>query len=749
MILITGFYHDPDPLRRGELLECIKRNVANQRIEEVHIFIEDATEPEAILPDGANGHRSKLKLIRSGKRATFKSLFDYANEKLKGRAVAIANADIFFDDSLKLLNGYDLSAKLICLSRWDVQADGSTVFFEHPSSQDAWIFQSPIPEINCDFYLGLPACDNRLAWEAEHAGLEISNPARTLHANHLHLTGIRRYREQQRLAGPVKSISATALETPYPSKLGPPPSAPCAAIAFRETMGFTIATLDLGASSHNNDDRPFESIPESLQGRRFTQAVSGTTSEIEIEFLSAGKLYVLVGPDWWGHAPATDWLRETGYKEDLPSLRTTRGTGFEVWSLVAEAGERFVIPIQVMLVSDHLVKRTVNHNWSAIRSKDESALVALTSLSPNLDDLAHISECISSWRRAGLPVFSFNHPSEIPELEKHFAVDFVPVEETSAATFGRHYVPVNALLDWAGRHNGPVLIINSDIELQMQSWELQRARWLAEDGLCYFVRFNHDGDVASAWPEPFGIDAFLFHGRDANLFPRSFMSLGKPHWDYWVPHTFAAHGRQLHAVEFPAAFHLQHQSRMSWDEWYQCALEFERVVDERDRNKSFNACMSRANRVRRSFDEKKVPVPQSPPGIRDWVQQTFAAATARTFVTFGSGSDAAWMADISGVKIYSDQSNEPKQNDHATLDGLCTQHQIGVIDFMIAKMPRAEEMICRGQAALGRTRYLLTGYCDDAGDSETSLNRIVAMLPAFRVVEVWPNEVLLENQRLK
>ena len=80
MILLTGFYHDPDPHRRGELLECIKRNLANDWIDEVRVFIEDATAPETIseLLD----HR-KLRLIELGRRVTFRFLFDYANENLK------------------------------------------------------------------------------------------------------------------------------------------------------------------------------------------------------------------------------------------------------------------------------------------------------------------------------------------------------------------------------------------------------------------------------------------------------------------------------------------------------------------------------------------------------------------------------------------------------------------------------------------------------------------------------------------
>src|SRR5262249_21741690 len=149
-----------------------------------------------------------------------------------------------------------------------------------------------------------------------------------------------------------------------------------------------------------------------------------------------------------------------GYKENLSQASTERDNAFEVWSLVAEAGQRFVIPTQVMLVSDHLVKRNgLDHvSSAAARLSDEPSIVALTSLSPNLENLSHVTGCLESWRRAGLRIVSFNHPSEIPELEKHFNIDFVPVEETSLATFGRHFIPVNALMDWASRHNGPVLL---------------------------------------------------------------------------------------------------------------------------------------------------------------------------------------------------------------------------------------------------------------------------------------------------
>jgi hypothetical protein len=38
MILLTDFYVDTDPPRRGKFLKCICRNVANHSLDEVHVF---------------------------------------------------------------------------------------------------------------------------------------------------------------------------------------------------------------------------------------------------------------------------------------------------------------------------------------------------------------------------------------------------------------------------------------------------------------------------------------------------------------------------------------------------------------------------------------------------------------------------------------------------------------------------------------------------------------------------------------
>lgn len=355
MILINSLYKERDPRRQNELLECLRRNIELVRIEEVHLMVEDSM-ARAEMESHPLFSSEKIRLVEHGRRVTFRDLFAYANRELLGRRVIIANADIYFDRTLARLDDYDLTGKLLCLSRWDVRSDGSAEFFEQPSSQDAWIFQTPIREFPCDFHMGVLGCDNRLAWEAYNAGVKVSNPSRSLRAYHLHLSQIRHW-EWKWLNGPTRALPAIFLETPYPSPKGEAPAAPSAQIFFRETMGYNIARLKLGASSHRNDRRRFTAIPDALNGLQFTQVVAWVVSPVEIEFITQGKLYVLVGNDWHGYERATQWLWEMGFKERLPLVETERGTGFEVWSLVAEAGERFTIPTQVMLVADKLVRR--------------------------------------------------------------------------------------------------------------------------------------------------------------------------------------------------------------------------------------------------------------------------------------------------------------------------------------------------------------------------------------------------------
>lgn len=425
-------------------------------------------------------------------------------------------------------------------------------------------------------------------------------------------------------------------------------------------------------------------------------------------------------------------------------------------------------------------------------------IFALTSIPPAPESAPLVRDCVKSWRRAGLEVRAFNHPSEVAALKSLYDVEFVPVEETTAAVFGKHYVPINAMIDWARGRGVTALMINSDIRLRMSRWEVRRLRWLSDGGLCYFVRYNHDGNFGRARRELYGIDAFLFDGRDAPPFPDSFLSMGKPFWDYWLPHTFSAYGRPVYAVEFPAAYHRNHRTLWTWEDWHRCGVEFARAAGEPDGDRSREACNAMAARVRAGFDAKKVSVRREPRQIKGWVQETFGRPGPKTFLELGAhtGRAAAWMAVLPEVTLHALEPDprsphgarhnvtlhrgwskwgrewthyplierlrnqlcghpftfgESAEVEAVCLDTFCRRHGLGLIDFIWADIKGAQgEMLRGGRRTLERTRYLYTKYSDDdTCEGRAMLKELLEILPDFRVVELWPDDVLLENRALK
>jgi hypothetical protein len=121
-------------------------------------------------------------------------------------------------------------------------------------------------------------------------------------------------------------------------------------------MGYTLALLEGGVSTHNNDPRPLVSVPSELAGLPFTQVVANHAEPVEIEFRTSGRLFVLAAPGWEGYGPAAEFLGDAGWRDSIEPLRTRDGTTFEVWSLYADAGERLQLPTQVMLAAAELVR---------------------------------------------------------------------------------------------------------------------------------------------------------------------------------------------------------------------------------------------------------------------------------------------------------------------------------------------------------------------------------------------------------
>lgn len=191
-ILYTTYYVASDKRRNEENASCLKNNIANSLITKIYLFLQNDDAPDyAQVP--------KVETVKLGKRPEFADFFTHANadSSKKGKRKVIANSDIYFTDTLSLLDEVDLRKKVITLTRWDLKSDDSIVFYNKYLSQDVWIFEDLIPGKTGEYYIGQHGCDNRLLKELADGGFRIENPSLVVKTIHVHMSEARPYFDDQ------------------------------------------------------------------------------------------------------------------------------------------------------------------------------------------------------------------------------------------------------------------------------------------------------------------------------------------------------------------------------------------------------------------------------------------------------------------------------------------------------------------------------------------------------------------------
>jgi len=180
--LLVGVYQDANEARDAELKTCIDNNHSLKSIDEI---------------------------IPYADRPTFNELFKLGTSKLQSEMdiTIIANSDIYFtDESIQLIKRHITPDTCFALSRWDVR-NGNAILFNRADSQDVWIFQGAIPQMEgADFGLGFAGTDNAIAHIISMNGYRVVNPALTIKAFHLHESNVRNYNPMNKVQPPYKLI---------------------------------------------------------------------------------------------------------------------------------------------------------------------------------------------------------------------------------------------------------------------------------------------------------------------------------------------------------------------------------------------------------------------------------------------------------------------------------------------------------------------------------------------------------------
>ena len=189
--LFTNAYPESDPKRRKELDQCLQKNAQSGVFASIHLFLENLPSPPIQHPI------VETRPVFS--RPRYSDYFAWINEVVGSDDLCfVANTDIYFDESIQLLDSLVEGMRCAALSRWEPGEGGRYQVRERGDSQDTWVFRGPIREsLRGDFPVGVRFCDNKIAWEIKEAGYEVSNPSLSIRSYHLHQSSLRSYDSTQ------------------------------------------------------------------------------------------------------------------------------------------------------------------------------------------------------------------------------------------------------------------------------------------------------------------------------------------------------------------------------------------------------------------------------------------------------------------------------------------------------------------------------------------------------------------------
>ncbi|MCY6413455.1 exostosin family protein [Acinetobacter sp. VNH17] len=190
--LFSPYYMSENYERQQEIDKCLKRNVDVINIKKIFLLIDDDSIPVIQNP--------KIEVLYIDKRPTYRDWIEYTEKYVKDGISVLANSDIYFDESVSNLNFiFDQNTKsFVAISRYEVIGETNTL---HPNphwSQDVWCIDSSaeitkILKKDLDISLGVPRCDNKIAYLFSVHGFDVFNPCKFVKTYHLHETQIRSY----------------------------------------------------------------------------------------------------------------------------------------------------------------------------------------------------------------------------------------------------------------------------------------------------------------------------------------------------------------------------------------------------------------------------------------------------------------------------------------------------------------------------------------------------------------------------
>jgi len=169
--------------RQSEFDFCLKHNIQSKLFDNIYVITGE---------DIPFFSPRVFRIFPYGDRTNYQNIFDMREASLENDINIIANSDIYFDDTIKLIDDKVTDEIALGLSRWYPSDDYYYVNgFHHNGkaaveSNDVWIWKGKCKVKNGDFPIGYYACDGRIMQCFIEAGYRVYNPAHDVKVWHKH-----------------------------------------------------------------------------------------------------------------------------------------------------------------------------------------------------------------------------------------------------------------------------------------------------------------------------------------------------------------------------------------------------------------------------------------------------------------------------------------------------------------------------------------------------------------------------------
>ncbi|MDH4390032.1 MAG: exostosin family protein [Aquabacterium sp.] len=189
--VFTPYFAARTAERQAELDLCLRQNLACVAVSQLVLMIDDGHEPPLAHP--------KLQIQRLDCRPTYLHWLRLTEALPDGQVSILANSDIYFDETLPTVQtALAGPARFLALSRHEKVGEVLQPHSNPKWSQDVWGLragQALAPSLRkaLDIPLGVPRCDNKIAYLFAVHGWAVHNPMHDLRSVHVHETQQRHY----------------------------------------------------------------------------------------------------------------------------------------------------------------------------------------------------------------------------------------------------------------------------------------------------------------------------------------------------------------------------------------------------------------------------------------------------------------------------------------------------------------------------------------------------------------------------